>query len=326
MKRSVRRTLTALTSALLAATVLAPLAGATPTGRPDTGAATRYTPPAPQWGTCELPRLQRAGAECADLVVPLDWDRPRGKKITIAVSRKVHTDSDYKGMIAVNPGGPGGSGLVYPVLGASIPDGVGAKFDWYGFDPRGVGSSEPSLSCDPDYAGQDYDRPNYVPDRTAEGRANEAWWRKTTSDYARACARADAKELLPHMRTVDVARDLDALRRAVGEKKLNYYGFSYGTYLGQVYATLFPQQTGKMVWDGVLDADNAFYEANLEQDVAFDANLDRYFAYLAARDDHFGLGTDPAAIKKGYYSLRERLDDEPAADGLLAPTNSTTRC
>lgn len=323
----VKRSLSIVASGLLGVALVAPLssvqaAPAAPTGGaggPGGHHAASYTPPAPTWGTCELPRLQRAGAECADLVVPLDWSRPKGKKITIAVSRKVHTDPDYKGMIAVNPGGPGGSGLIYPVLGAAIPNGVGAKFDWYGFDPRGVGSSKPSLSCDPNYGGQGYDRPNYVPSNTPEGRANEAWWKKTTKDYAKACGRSDAKELLPHMRTVDVARDLDALRRAVGEKKLNYYGFSYGTYLGQVYATLFPKQTGKMVWDGVLNADNAFYKANLEQNIAFDENLDRYFAYLAEHDGHFGLGTDPAAIKKGYYALRAQLDKTPAVDGKLGP-------
>ncbi|WP_278257844.1 alpha/beta fold hydrolase [Nocardioides convexus] len=118
-------------------------------------------------------------------------------------------------MIAVNPGGPGGSGLAYATLGGAIPNGVGAKFDWYGFDPRGVGRSTPSLRCDPDYPGAGYDRPNYVPTRAADLR----WWRQTTSDYSRACAKADAKGLLPHLRTTDVARDLDSLRKAAGQEK-----------------------------------------------------------------------------------------------------------
>lgn len=249
------------------------------------------------------------------LEVPLDWDRTRGKKIQIAVSRVLHTDPDYKGMIAVNPGGPGGSGLIYSVLGPAIPNGVGAKYDWYGFDPRGVGSSVPALRCDPDYAGQGYDRPNYVPFRKADLK----WWRSTTKEYARDCGRSDARELLGNMRTEDVARDLDALRTAVGEKKLNYYGFSYGTYLGQVYATMFPKQVGRFVWDGVLNADRAFYEANLDQNVQFDKNMDVYFKWLAENDDVFGLGDDWRAIKRGYYRLRHQLDREPAAGGRLGP-------
>jgi pimeloyl-ACP methyl ester carboxylesterase len=178
-----------------------------------------------------------------------------------------------------------------------------------------VGSSVPALRCDPDYPGAGYDRPNYVPWR----KADELWWVRTTDQYARDCGRSDARELLPHMRTVDVARDLDALRRAVGEKKLNYYGFSYGTYLGQVYASLFPKQVGRFVWDGVLDADKAFYEANLEQNVQFDKNMDVYWRYLADNDDAFGLGDDWRAIKRGYYRLLRQLDRTPAADGKLGP-------
>ena len=275
----------------------------------------QYTPPAPEWGQCESPRLQQAGAQCGMLKVPLDWSRPNGKKIQIAVSRLLATDPDYKGMIAANPGGPGGSGLIYPVLAGAIPGGVGFKYDWYGFDPRGVGSSVPALRCDPEYPGSGYNRPNYVPYRAAD----ERWWKRTTREYARDCGRSEARELLPHMRTVDVAKDLDALRRAVGQKKLNYYGFSYGTYLGQVYATLFPKQVGRFVWDGVLDADKAFYEANLQQNVQFDKNINTWFNWLAKNDEAFGLGRDGRKIRQGYYRMLRKLDRQPAAGGKLGP-------
>lgn len=308
----------AAATALVAVGLVAPTTAsqAAPAGkdRPGQNAVT-HTPPAPAWGTCSDPRLVRAGVQCALLEVPLDWDRPQGTKIQIAVSRRLHTDPDHKGMIAVNPGGPGGSGLIYPLLSPAIPKGVGAKYDWYGFDPRGVGSSVPALRCDPDYAGQGYDRPDYVPKRIKD----YTWWRKTTQGYARACGTSAAKDLLPHMRTEDVARDLDALRRAEGRDTLNYYGFSYGTYLGQVYATLFPEQVGRFVWDGVLDAKNAYYEANRDQNTQFDKNLDVYFRWLADNDAAFGLGTDWRAIRKGYYALRRQLDKEPAAGGKLGP-------
>ncbi|WP_067439121.1 alpha/beta fold hydrolase [Nocardioides jensenii] len=282
-------------------------------GKPVAGAG--YTPPAIDWGECDNARLKAAGAECGMMIVPLDYDRPDSTTIKIAVSRLMHTDDDYKGMIAVNPGGPGGSGLIYPILAPAIPNGVGAKYDWYGFDPRGVGSSEPALSCDPDYAGMGYDRPDYVPDDPAD----LAWWRETTKGYAESCATADASALLPHMHTTDVAQDLDSLRKAEGQEKLNYYGFSYGTYLGQVYATLFPEQVGRFVWDGVLNAKNAFYEANLDQNIQFDKNMDVYWKYLADNDAAFGLGTDWQAIKTGYYQLLDELEATPAAGGQLGP-------
>lgn len=322
-----KRALTIVASGVAAAALVLPAGGSPAAARDRDGSAASgpgagqqagapsYTPPAPTWGECASARLKAAGAECAMLEVPLDYARPNSTKIHIAVSRKLHTDPDYKGMIAVNPGGPGGSGLIYSILGGAIPDGVGAKYDWYGFDPRGVGSSEPSLSCDPDYAGAGYDRPDYVPERAADKR----WWRQTTRDYARACSESEARALLPYLHTTEVARDLDSLRKAVGQEKLNYYGFSYGTYLGQVYATLFPQQVGRFVWDGVLNAKNAFYQANLDQDVQFDRNLDTYFKYLADHDTAFGLGTDWRAIKRGYYRLRAKLDRTPAADGKLGP-------
>ncbi|QIX27879.1 alpha/beta hydrolase [Nocardioides sp. JQ2195] len=315
-----KKVLTIAASATVGVALLVPAgqSAATPAA-PDlpgkTVTSSGYTPPAIDWGECDNARLRGIGAECGMLIVPLDYDQPDSTKIEIAVSRLLHTDSDYKGMIAANPGGPGGSGLIYPLLAPAIPDGVGAKYDWYGFDPRGVGSSEPSLSCDPNYAGMGYDRPDYVPTEEAD----LEWWRDVTSGYSDSCAESDAAELLPHMRTVDVARDLDNLRKAEGQEKLNYYGFSYGTYLGQVYATMFPKQVGRFVWDGVLNAKNAFYEANLDQNVQFDKNMDTYWKYLADNDAAFGLGTDWTAIRSGYYDLLDELDANPAANGQLGP-------
>ncbi|GAA1505743.1 alpha/beta hydrolase [Nocardioides humi] len=312
-----KRALTIVASVATATALLVPSGSgsAAPSAPQASEKAPSYTPPAPVWGACTNQRLVDAGAECAMLEVPLDYDKPKGKKIQIAVSRVLHTDPDYKGMIAVNPGGPGGSGLIYSILGPAIPNGVGAKYDWYGFDPRGVGSSTPSLSCNPNYPGAGYDRPNYVPKKKKDLK----WWQRTTKKYAKACSKSDAKRLLKHMHTTDVAQDLDSLRKAVGQPKLNYYGFSYGTYLGQVYATMFPKKVGRFVWDGVLNAKNAFYQANIDQNIQFDKNSKVYFKWLAKNDATFGLGTKGKKIRKGYYKLLKQLDKQPAAEGKLGP-------
>lgn len=250
------------------------------------------------------------------LEVPLDYDKPKGKKIQIAISRVLHTNADYKGMIVGNPGGPGGSGLGMALLGGEDAlAAVGDKYDWYGFDPRGVGSSTPSLSCNPNYKGAGYDRPNYVPTKKKDLK----WWQRVTKRYAKACSKADARRLLKHMHTTDVAQDLDSLRKAVGAPKLNYYGFSYGTYLGQVYATMFPKKVGRFVWDGVLNADRAFYQSNVDQNIQFDKNIRTYFKWLAQNDAVYGLGTSGKKIRKGYYKLLKKLDKQPAADGKLGP-------
>jgi hypothetical protein len=103
------------------------------------------------WRQCENPTLVFFGAECGLLSVPLDYSTPTGSKIQLALSRVRHTvpDDEYQGIMLVNPGGPGGSGLIFAILGAFVPGGVGGAYDWIGFDPRGVGDSVPSLHCQP---------------------------------------------------------------------------------------------------------------------------------------------------------------------------------
>jgi len=142
-----------------------------------------YTPPPVDWGTCTKPSLVTRNAECGFLVVPLDYAHPGGQKIKLAVSRIRHksADADYQGVMLTNPGGPGGSGLTLAVLGEYVPDHVGEQYDWIGFDPRGVGSSVPALSCDVNYFG--YDRPYYVP----VNRSLEKTWLAKAEGYATAC-------------------------------------------------------------------------------------------------------------------------------------------
>ncbi|WP_306207380.1 alpha/beta hydrolase [Actinoplanes sp. RD1] len=263
--------------------------------------------PAIKWGACSQPAL-KARAECGFLSVPLDHARPKGPKIQLAVSRVKHTvpEAQYQGVMLVNPGGPGGSGLAMSPLGGQVPRAAGAAYDWIGFDPRGVGASRPALSCDPSY--QRYGRPQYVP----ASAAIEKDWRKRAAKYAAACDRAGGA-LLDHLKTTDTVRDMDLLRAALGAEKINFYGYSYGTYLGQVYATLFPQRVRRMVLDGVVNPGRVWYDANLDQDLAFDRNMKRYFAWIAKHDAVYHLGRTGAAVEKLFYAQQAQLTRKPAA-------------
>lgn len=278
------------------------------------GSAAGRTAPAPgpiTWARCTDGTLAAARAECATVPVPLDWSHPRdGRTVRIAVSRVRHTATPYEGVVLANPGGPGGSGLGLATLGAQVPNGIGARYDWIGFDPRGVGASRPRLSCDADYA--DGPRPAYSPPTTDVLRR----WRDRAEQYARDCAGSGA--LLDHMTTRDAARDLDQLRRALRVPAITYYGYSYGTYLGQVYATLHPDRVRRMVLDSTVDPTRVWYDANLDQDRAFETAISAWFEWLARHDDRYGLGGSREEVKRSYERLAADLADSPAA-GELGP-------
>ncbi len=266
------------------------------------------------WQQCTNPELAYYALECATLSVPLDYARPLGAKVRLALTRKQHTAATFKGVLLTNPGGPGGSGLSLAALGDYVPGNVGASYDWIGFDPRGVGASTPSLHCSRSYFG--FNRPNYVPKKP---RITRYWLRKNAS-YAAACADTAAKRaLLPHLNTLNTVRDMDAIRQALGVQKISYYGFSYGTYLGQVYATRYPTRVGRFVLDGVVNPSRVWYAANLDQDRAFDANMGVYWRYLAAHHRTFRLGRNWRAVKRGYYRTLRRLDRKAAVGGRLGP-------
>ncbi len=269
--------------------------------------------PSITWTKCSDPELSYYELQCGTLAVPLDHSDPSGPKITLALTRKLHTAS-YKGVLLTNPGGPGGSGLTMPGLSDYVPGGVGASYDWIGFDPRGVGASRPSLHCTRSYFG--YNRPSYTPSK----RAIQRYWLLKNRRYSKACASTATKRaLLPHLTTLDTVRDMDAIRESLGVETISYYGYSYGTYLGQVYATRYPTRVGRFVLDGVVNPSRVWYAANLDQDRAFDANMLVFWRYLAAHPGAFHLGRKASAIKRGYYRTLRRLDRKPAAGGRLGP-------
>lgn len=276
-----------------------------------------FTPKAIQWGECDNPRLVQAGAQCGLLEVPLDYARPNGEKIKLAVSRVTHkgSDADYQGPMLVNPGGPGGSGLIYAIFGDLVPNGGGDNYDWIGFDPRGVGSSQPSLSCIPDYDG--YNRPFYTPITPGL----EKTWIKRSKDYAQACGR-NGGELLEHLTTVDSANDMESIRKALGAEQINYYGFSYGTYLGQVYGTLFGNRFRRVIFDGNVNPTRVWYDANIDQDIQFDKNIKTYFAWIARYDSVYHLGTTEQQVEALFYRKQAELLRAPAG-GVIGPDEWT---
>ncbi len=269
------------------------------------------------WSSCTDAELGYLQLECGRLEVPLDYAQPDGAKISLALTRRAHTsaEADFQGVMLTNPGGPGGSGLTLPSLGDYVPGGVGSTYDWIGFDPRGVGASTPSLHCTRSYFG--VNRPNYVP-RTSR---LYAYWLRKNRGYADACANTATKRaLLAHLTTMDTVRDMESIRVALGADTLNYYGFSYGTYLGQVYATANPTRVGRFVLDGVVNPGRVWYAANLDQDRAFDANLNSFWQYLAQHPGSFKLGNRWRAIRTGYYRELRKLDRRAAAGGRLGPS------
>jgi pimeloyl-ACP methyl ester carboxylesterase len=279
---------------------------------PAAAGAHSYTPPPIKWHKCADPTLQQFGARCGFVIVPLNYKHPHAQKIKLAVSEVQHKvpDSQAQGPMLVNPGGPGGSGLILSILGSFVPNHGGDPYDWIGFDPRGVGSSQPSLSCNRFFFHGD--RPPFVP-RTKQLMQR---WVTRSKQYAADCKSAPHSALFRHVKTIDNVRDMDSIRKALGAPQINYYGFSYGTYLGQVYATKFPNRVRRMVLDSNVDPRHVWYKANQEQDIAFQRTFNIYFKWVAKYHSVYHLGRTFRAVRHNYLSTVDRLNKH-AARGFL---------
>ncbi len=308
-----RRTLATTIGALMVAAGLAAVPSTAPAqagpaqaaGAPGTSRAAPVV-----WSRCKDRDLKQAKAQCGYLVVPLDYANPAGPTIQLAVSRILHTKGPYRGAVFANPGGPGGSALQYSRLGGAIPHGVGRTYDWYGMDPRGVGASIPALTCDPKF-GNTQHRP-YKPTTTKI----LGYWLAKTEAYAAACGASASKNLLPHLRTTDNVADFESLRTAIGLAQVTYYGYSYGTYIGQVWATLHPGSIKAMVLDGVVDASRVWYYANLDQDYAFQKVYSKFFRWVGKYDRIYDLGRTGQLVDKRVARLRKTLTNK-LADGKI---------
>ncbi|GAB7029057.1 alpha/beta hydrolase [Streptomyces sp. NPDC021749] len=246
--------------------------------------------------------------ECGHLDVPLDRRKPDGRHIRIAVSRvpASGTPEERRGILLVNPGGPGGSGLPYAVTKrAKLPASVRRAYDVIGFDPRGTGQSAPA-DCGP--MGGLFDAP--APDPAPTDRAAERASHQSLKNMAHDCAAHTGTDTLPHLSTTATAHDMDAVRSALGEDRISYLGVSYGSYLGAAYAAAFPHHIDRMVLDSVVGPWD-WYDFDLRQSRALLRQREVFFAWAARYHHRFGLGTDATAVRAAYSRARHHLTVHP---------------
>ena len=269
------------------------------------------------WGPCanftpatdDTKMFNRSDFDCAYLRVPLDYSQPTGEVARIAVLRQKAVDQVHRiGSLVLNPGGEGSSGTEAVAETADWPGHrlVLQRFDIVGFDPRGVGSSTPQLNClAPEQ--RDAFRPHVGTDDTPAGMDEVVSQTKT---YAAACLRASGKTLLENVGVRDVARDMDTLRAALGDQKLTYLGFSYGTRIGSSYAEQFPRNVRAMILDGAIDPNEDPAEDDTRTAAAFQAAFVTFATDCATRPG-CPLGADPKAAIAVFTGLVTPLIHNP---------------
>jgi pimeloyl-ACP methyl ester carboxylesterase len=260
------------------------------------------------------------GMQCATARAPMDWANPAAASIELALVRHPATGTRL-GSLLVNPGGPGGSGydFVFDSVDFATSARLQSSYDIVGFDPRGVGRSS-AVSC--------YDDPAFLDEfNYGDGTTDQAGpigsdayiaeLAANNAEFAAACLEFTGP-LLQFVDTVSAARDLDLLRAVLGDEKLNFLGYSYGTFLGATYADLYPQNTGHLVLDGAVDPSTTEYEVTETQAVGFENAFRAYLADCLTRDDcPFGGSVDAAMSYTG--DLLQRLNETPIRgdDGRL---------
>ena len=314
-----------LSVSLTAATVVAgtPVASAAPGY--DTGPTPGSSAPL-SWGSCGQ-ILHSPGdvptAQCGSVPVPVDYNNPGGAQVQLAVIR-IPATGPRIGSLLVNPGGPGASAVdMVASMGPGLAGSeVSRRFDLVGFDPRGVGHSTPELRCQSDADFEAYRRDPMV-DYSPAGVAHiEQVYRQ----IAQRCVARNGQAFLENIGTAAVARDMDAVRQALGDDQINYLGFSYGTELGTAYVERFGDHVRAMVLDGAIDPTIAPIDETVNQEAGFQTAFNDYAADCARSSD-CPLGTDPAQFVTRYHQLIDPLVTKPAATSdrrVLGYSDATT--
>ncbi|WP_419999968.1 alpha/beta hydrolase [Streptomyces boninensis] len=274
----------------------------------------------PQWGPCPEDVVAEAAPtelDCATVPVPKDYAKPKGDRFDLTISRLASTNpAKRRGILMLNPGGPGGSGLTLSALlvKQGLPADVTDRYDIIGMDTRGVGHSG-KVSCgfkedDAYYANVP---PYAVDDAAVTAQA------KIVKEVAERCAGADRDDRLRHLTTANMARDLDRIRAALGEKRTSFLGYSYGSALGAAYASMFPGRSDRIVLDSNIGDTHLDRDGLRRFALGMEDTFPDFAKWAAARHDTYGLGATPAQVRQTYFSIAGRLDKEPAAgiDGGL---------
>jgi pimeloyl-ACP methyl ester carboxylesterase len=260
------------------------------------------------WGACPalaLGSTRNPEEKCGTVSVPLDYSDPTGKKITVEISELATAKpGKFRGYLLLNPGGPGLEGLDMPSsLAPTLPPSVLNEYDLIGFDPRGVGASTP-MSC-----GLSEDLENAFPYPAADGSIarNVADAKAVAAD----CATIGGE--LRYFTTASTARDMDRIRIALGARKISYWGQSYGTYLGAVYTSLFPQETYRMILEGNVNPDAVWQQQLRLWNQGMNARFPDAAKVAAAGHATLGLGSTVAQVESTFIALADSLDSKPAA-------------
>ncbi|MGN8026500.1 alpha/beta hydrolase [Microbacterium sp. 22242] len=261
------------------------------------------------WSSCG------SGMECTTVKTPLDWENPAKASIDLAVVRH-RASGTAKGSLLTNPGGPGASGvdLIKSSLTFAVSGTLIKNYDVIGFDPRGVGAST-AVKC---YDAAQMDAYLYsIPPGTRGSAPWKAAQEKANKDFGAACEK-NSGGILPYITTVNSARDMDLLRGVLGDKKLNYLGYSYGTFLGATYAELYPDRVGHLVLDGALDPAVSNLDVSTTQAIGFESALKAYMTdCLKSKKCPFQGTVDEAMSDLGALLASVDRSPQKNADGRM---------
>ncbi|MEU1196049.1 alpha/beta hydrolase [Streptomyces sp. NPDC005813] len=271
------------------------------------------------WTECPAPSESEGGGnapsplpggtewQCATMKAPLDWADPKGDTIGLALIRAKTSGDPSKriGSLIFNFGGPGGSGVTtLPAFGEDYAA-LRTRYDLVSFDPRGVGRSA-GVTCEDDQQLDEFFQQDATPDDAAEQKE----LLQNTRTFNAACEK-NSGTILPHVRTTDAARDMDLMRQVLGDAKLHYFGISYGTELGGVYAHLFPKNVGRAVFDAVVDPTQNPEQSSLGQAKGFQLALDNFAEDCTSKVEDCPIGDTPQDVKDRIAKLLKDLEVKP---------------